>query len=86
MLRPRAACASCIGSRWSGPPGDEPPPTAIPFGFAFQAVTLAQGASCAKCRKEMPAGTHAHMGLTDPQPGKTKNARIFVCDACLPKG
>jgi len=54
--------------------------------FAFQAVTLAQGASCAKCRKEMPAGTHAHMGLTDPQPNKTKNARIFVCDACLPKG
>ena len=31
--------ASCIGSRWSGPPGDEPPPTAMPFGLAFQAVT-----------------------------------------------
>lgn len=54
--------------------------------FAFQSVTLAQGASCAKCRKDMPAGTSSHMGLTDPQPGKNRAARIFVCDACLPKG
>ncbi|MEO8877238.1 MAG: hypothetical protein ABI461_16710 [Polyangiaceae bacterium] len=54
--------------------------------FAFQSVTLAQGASCAKCRREMPAGTHAHMGLVDPQPTKSRAARIFVCDTCLPKG
>ncbi|MEO7110379.1 MAG: hypothetical protein ABI183_08090 [Polyangiaceae bacterium] len=54
--------------------------------FAFQSVTLAQGASCAKCRRDMPAGTSAHMGLTDPQPGKNRAARIFVCDTCLPKG
>jgi hypothetical protein len=54
--------------------------------FAFQSVTLAQGASCAKCRRDMPAGTSAHMGLTDPQPGKNRAARIFVCDSCLPKG
>ena len=53
--------------------------------FAYQAVTLAQSAACAKCREEMSAGTHAHMGLTDPQPGKDKPARIFVCNACLPK-
>src|SRR3954453_5292654 len=33
------AWASYIGSRWSGPPGDEPPPTAIALGSAFQAVT-----------------------------------------------
>lgn len=33
------AFASCIGSRWSGPPGDEPPPTATFLGFFFQAVT-----------------------------------------------
>src|SRR5690348_9863607 len=32
------AWASCIGSRWSGPPGDDPPPTASDFGLAFQAV------------------------------------------------
>ena len=31
--------ASCIGSRWSGPPGTEPPPTARAFGSAFHAVT-----------------------------------------------
>ena len=54
--------------------------------FAFQSVTLAQGASCAKCRRDMQAGTHAHMGLTDPQPGKNRAARIFVCDAGIPKG
>ena len=54
--------------------------------FAFQSVTLAQGASCGKCRKDMLAGTSAHMGLTDPQPGKNRAARIFVCDTCLPKG
>jgi len=53
--------------------------------FAFQSVTLAQGASCAKCRREMAAGTHAHMGLTDPLPTKNRAARIFVCDTCLPR-
>ena len=31
--------ASCIGKRWSGPPGDEPPPTAIPSGSSVQACT-----------------------------------------------
>src|SRR5215218_1109786 len=33
------ACASCIGRRWSGPPGAEPPPTARDLGSAFQAST-----------------------------------------------
>src|SRR4051795_2581695 len=28
-----------MGSRWSGPPGDDPPPTARLFGFAFHAAT-----------------------------------------------
>jgi len=32
------ASASCIGSRWSGPPGEEPPPTGNEAGFFFQAV------------------------------------------------
>src|SRR3954469_8082677 len=35
------ACASCMGSRWSGPPGFEPPPTAI-FGLAFHAFTRSE--------------------------------------------
>src|SRR5687768_16135481 len=33
------AWASCIGRRWSGPPGAEPPPTASDLGSAFQAST-----------------------------------------------
>ncbi len=33
------APASCMGSRWSGPPGEEPPPTAMEPGSAFHAVT-----------------------------------------------
>ena len=33
------ALASCMGSRWSGPPGDEPPPTASFLGSAFHAAT-----------------------------------------------
>ena len=31
------SAASCIGNRWSGPPGDDPPPTASEPGSAFQA-------------------------------------------------
>lgn len=52
--------------------------------FAFQAVTLARPASCAKCDKALVAGDSAHLGLTDGPP--SRGARIFVCDECLPKG
>jgi hypothetical protein len=31
--------ASCIGKRWSGPPGDEPPPTVTESGSCFHALT-----------------------------------------------
>jgi hypothetical protein len=51
--------------------------------FAFQNVTLAQPAQCAKCGDDLPAGAKAHLGLTD---GPVRGAsRVFVCDACLPR-
>lgn len=53
--------------------------------FAFQTVTLAQPAACAKCRKEMRPGERAHLGLTDA-PAKSPRERLFVCDACVPQG
>jgi hypothetical protein len=51
--------------------------------YAFQPVTLAQPAHCAKCDVALDAGDHAHLGLVDPNVGG--NVRIFVCDECLPK-
>lgn len=51
--------------------------------FAFQPVTLAQPTVCAKCQKRLPAGSHAHLGLTDTPPRKPQDRR-FACDACVP--
>jgi hypothetical protein len=53
--------------------------------FAFQAVTLAQRAACARCGVELSPGTRAHLGLTDGPTDKPR-PRVFVCDACLPRG
>jgi hypothetical protein len=53
--------------------------------FAFQAVTLAQPAACAKCHKELRPGERANLGLTDTPP-KTPQERLFVCATCLPHG
>lgn len=53
--------------------------------YAFQAVTLAQPAACAKCRKDLRPGDRAHIGLTDAPP-KSPQERLFVCAACLPHG
>lgn len=53
--------------------------------YAFQAVTLAQPATCAKCKKDLRPGERAHLGLTDTPP-KTPAERLFVCGACLPHG
>jgi len=50
--------------------------------FAFQAVTLAQAAPCAKCHKDLGPGDRAHLGLSD---GPQKGPRIFVCETCLPQ-
>jgi len=52
--------------------------------FAFQAITLAQRAVCARCRRDMDPGEHAHLGLTDEPVARTRPQRIFVCDACVP--
>lgn len=52
--------------------------------FAFQQVTLAQQAQCAKCLTPLAPGTRAHLGLHDGPPRRGQ-AKIFVCDACLPK-
>lgn len=46
--------------------------------YAFQQVTLAQPAACAKCDAELGVGDRAHVGLG-------ADARTFVCDDCLPK-
>ncbi len=53
--------------------------------FAFQAVTLAQPATCAKCRNDLRSGERAHLGLTDTPP-KSPQERLFVCATCLPHG
>jgi len=50
--------------------------------YAFQPVTLAQPANCAKCDVALASGDRAHLGLVDPNVGG--NVRIFVCDECLP--
>ncbi len=49
---------------------------------AFQAVTLALDASCAKCERDLPRGVRAHMGIRGPErPG----GPLFVCEGCLPR-
>ncbi len=48
---------------------------------AFQAVTLALDSACAKCERDLPRGSRAHMGIRGPErPG----GPLFVCDGCLP--
>jgi hypothetical protein len=50
---------------------------------AFQSITLAQPASCAKCRETIARGAHAHLAVTD---GAHKGPNLIVCQACLPTG
>ena len=52
--------ANCIGIRWSGPPGEEPPPTDSAPGSAFQAVT-----SSSMVWYGESAGTMHALGLLD---------------------
>ncbi|MFO0591096.1 MAG: hypothetical protein U0441_26360 [Polyangiaceae bacterium] len=51
--------------------------------YAFQPVTLAQPATCAKCRKDLRPGERAHLGLTDSPP-RSPAERLFVCGTCVP--
>lgn len=53
--------------------------------FAFQALTLAIAAACAKCKRPLAPGERAHLGVTDA-PRAPGQPRVFVCDDCLPKG
>lgn len=53
--------------------------------YAFQPVTLAQPAVCAKCSRPLARGERAHLGLTEAPPA-TPGERIFVCEPCLPHG
>lgn len=48
--------------------------------LAFQQVTLAQPARCAKCEKELARGSRANLGIAEA-PG---SPRRFVCEDCLP--
>ena len=47
---------------------------------AFQEVTLAVPTQCAKCQRELPRGSRAHLGIG----GETSGVRLFVCGDCLP--
>jgi hypothetical protein len=51
--------------------------------FAFQPVTLAQAAACARCGRDLARGERAHMGLTNTPP-RSPSDRVFVCNDCLP--
>ena len=48
--------------------------------FAFQALTLAQGVSCAKCAKELSVGESAHLGLSE----RADAPRGCACAGCPP--
>jgi hypothetical protein len=54
---------------------------------AFQEVTLAVAAVCAKCERELPRGTRAHLGIPAEQPlqPQVRAPRRFVCQECLPR-
>jgi hypothetical protein len=60
---------------------------------AFQEVTLAVAAVCAKCERELPRGTRAHLGIPaeEPRSGgpldrvQSRAPRRFVCQECLPR-
>jgi hypothetical protein len=54
---------------------------------AFQEVTLAVAAVCAKCERELPRGTRAHLGIPaeEPQQAQVRAPRRFVCQECLPR-
>ena len=51
---------------------------------AFQEVTLAVPAACAKCSETLPRGAKAHLGIGDV--ARAGEARVFVCQACRPRG
>jgi hypothetical protein len=51
---------------------------------AFQEVTLATAASCARCANELAAGVRAQLGIGGIGDGRN-GPRVFVCSGCLPR-
>ena len=51
--------------------------------LAFQEVTLAVPAACAKCERELGRGTRAHLGIAEMS--GIGQGRRFVCEDCLPR-
>ncbi len=49
---------------------------------AFQAVTLALDAACAKCERDLRRGARAYMGIRAPE---RNGPVLFVCEECLPR-
>ena len=50
--------------------------------FAFQDVTLAQPATCARCDRALSRGARAHLGMSE---GPRRGPNVIVCDTCLPR-
>jgi hypothetical protein len=51
---------------------------------AFQAVTLAIDALCAKCGRDLVRGSRAHMGIRRADWPARDGVPLFVCEGCLP--
>ncbi len=49
--------------------------------FAFQDVTLAQPADCARCGRALARGARAHLGMSE---GPKRGPNVIVCADCLP--
>jgi len=48
--------------------------------YGWQQLTLNIEVPCSRCRRNLPRGERAHVGLTlHPREGK-----VFICSACLP--
>jgi hypothetical protein len=55
---------------------------------AFQEITLAVATTCARCERDLPRGTRAHMGIERIERAAGQPAertRRFVCQECLPR-
>jgi hypothetical protein len=51
---------------------------------AFQEVTLAASATCAKCSRALAPGVRAHLGIGGAE-ARDGAPRVFVCGDCLPR-
>ena len=65
------------GSRREGAGVDASPGPLDRF-VAFQQVTMARQSACGQCRRELPPGASAHLGIAE---GATSSP-VFVCAEC----